>query len=70
MNKPRSICIDCIYRKRCGDAKRNLDMVTCSGYKWESIFEKITKIVGFLFFGGWILTGTFFYIKAVIDFLI
>lgn len=36
----------------------------------ELMFEKITKIVGILFFGGWILTGTFFYIKAIIDFLI
>jgi len=31
--------------------------------------EKLTKIVGCTFFGGWALLGTIFYIKAVIEFI-
>ena len=30
---------------------------------------KLTKFVGFIFYGGWSLLGTFFYIKAVIEFM-
>lgn len=30
---------------------------------------KLTKIVGYVFFGGEALLGTFFYIKAVIEFI-
>jgi len=31
--------------------------------------SKLTKIVGYLFFGGWALIETILYIKAVIDFI-
>ena len=30
---------------------------------------KLTKFVGYIFYGGWSLLGTFFYIKAVIEFI-
>lgn len=29
----------------------------------------LTKLVGYVFFGGWALLGAFFYIKAVIEFM-
>lgn len=31
--------------------------------------KDLTKLVGYVFFGGWALLGTFFYIKAVIEFI-
>jgi len=31
--------------------------------------KMLTKLVGYIFFGSWALFGTFFYIKAVIEFL-
>ncbi len=32
--------------------------------------NRITKFFGCIFFGGWALLGTIFYIKAVIDFML
>lgn len=29
----------------------------------------LTKLVGYVFFGGWALLGTIFYLKAVADFV-
>lgn len=29
----------------------------------------LTKFVGYVFFGGWALVGTIFYLKAVVDFV-
>lgn len=34
------------------------------------LFDKITFVVGILFFGGWCLLGTFYYFKAIYDFII
>lgn len=34
------------------------------------LFDKITFAVGGLFVGGWCLLGTFFYCKAIYDFII
>lgn len=34
------------------------------------MFDKITFMLGTIFFGGWVLLGTFFYCKAVIDFIL
>lgn len=31
--------------------------------------SKITKIAGFIFFGGWCLLGAVFFIKAIMDFV-
>jgi hypothetical protein len=31
--------------------------------------NRITKAIGCIFFGGWVLLGTIFYIKAIIDFV-
>lgn len=31
--------------------------------------NRITKFIGYIFFGGYALLGTIFYIKAVIDFI-
>lgn len=31
-------------------------------------FDKLTKLIGIVFFGGWAVAGSFFYIKAVIEF--
>ena len=31
--------------------------------------DKLTKVVGYVFFGGWALVGTFFYIKAIVNFI-
>ena len=31
---------------------------------------KITKFVGYVFIGSWVLLGALFYIKAVIEFMI
>lgn len=28
-----------------------------------------TKFIGCIFFGGWALLGTIFYVKAIIDFI-
>ena len=50
--------------------KRYTELCVGSGYMIKRIFEKVTLIVGTMFFGGWVLLGTFFYIRAVIDFLI
>lgn len=35
-----------------------------------TLFDKITFVVGCLFFGGWALLGTFFYCKAGYDFIV
>lgn len=32
--------------------------------------NKLTKIIGIIFFGGWALSGTFFYGKAVVEWII
>ena len=33
------------------------------------MFDKLTAFIGVVFFGGWALAGTFFYVKAFIDFI-
>lgn len=30
---------------------------------------KFTKIAGYIFFGGWSLVGSYFYVKAIIDYI-
>lgn len=32
--------------------------------------NRTIKLIGCVFFGGWALVGTIFYIKAVIDFML
>ena len=32
--------------------------------------DKFTKYIGIIFYGGWCLLGTFFYIKAIINFVL
>ena len=31
--------------------------------------SRLTKIIGYIFFGSWSLAGTFFYLKAIINFI-
>ena len=37
--------------------------------KKKKIFDCITFAVGYLFFGGWAILGSIFYIRACIEFL-
>lgn len=34
------------------------------------LFDRITLLIGVLFFGSWIVCETFFYVKAIYDFVI
>lgn len=55
----------------------NVQMVTDARKKWQkrtslkghNMFDKLTAFIGVVFFGGWALAGTFFYVKAFIDFI-
>lgn len=32
--------------------------------------DRLTKFIGYIFFGGWAILGTAYYIKAVIEFIV
>lgn len=32
--------------------------------------NRVTKVIGCIFFNGWALLGAIFYIKAIIDFIV
>lgn len=41
--KLKGLCRNCMYRKRCEDAKRYLNMIACSSYRIHGNRKKLTK---------------------------
>jgi hypothetical protein len=37
--------------------------------KEKRIFDKITTVVGCVFFGAWAIGGTYYFCKAVVEFI-
>lgn len=36
----------------------------------KSVFDKITVVVGCVFFGTWCITGVYYYCKSVVEFML
>ena len=44
-------------------------LITNDTHREDNMFDKLTAFIGAVFFGGWALSGAFFFVKAFIDFI-
>ena len=51
--------------------KQNIDIKATEDSCWKGsdLMRTLTKIVGYIFLGSWALLGSYFYVKAIIDYI-